>query len=90
MYTKGKYVVGEIALTAGSNLGAVCISEGFNHSDLRPVFVPNTIDSAGFFHVNNDLTVSVYGESVGLKVKSNQQRDAKLIARALALPMGHT
>lgn len=90
MYTKGKYVVGEIQLMIGTNIGAVCIAESFGHDTLRSVFVQDSISSAGFFHVNNDLTVSVYGDSVGLGVKANPERDAKLIAKALALPSAHT
>ena len=90
MYTKGKYVVGEIPLLFGSNLGAVCIGEGFGHQDLQRVFVRGTISSAGFFHVNHDLTVACYGESTTLGVKANPERDARLLERALALPGAHS
>lgn len=76
MYTKGKYVVGEIPTVVGSNMGAVCINELFSHTDLRSVFVPGSITSAGFFHVRDDLTVCCYGKSIGLKVTADPERDA--------------
>lgn len=90
MYTKGKYVVGEIQLLVGSNLGAVCISEGFGHDNLRNVFHRGEMSSAGFFHVNDDLTVTCYGESTSLRLRANPERDARLIERVLGLPGAHT
>lgn len=84
MITKGKYVVGEIPLVAGSNIGAILICEYFGHDVLRPCFTE--ILSAGFFHLTEDgQQVVVYGESIGLKVKSEPERDARLIAKVLAL-----
>lgn len=85
-YFKGKYVVGEIKSGFSSFLGAMCFCELFNHSNVRSIF--HTIESAGFFHVNDDLSISCYGESVGLKVKSNPERDVPLVAKALGLYRG--
>lgn len=90
MFTEGKYVIGEIPLTFGSCLGAVCISEAFSHKDLVQVFVEGSITSAGFFHVNDDLSVSCYGESVGLNIKSDPDRDRILLAKTLSLPSAHS
>ncbi len=89
MFTKGKYVVGEIPMIFGSTLGAVCINEAFGHDSIACVFLPDSIISAGFFHVNDDLTVSCYGESVDLKIKSRPYIDEKLLAKTLALPSAH-
>ncbi len=84
MATKAKYVVGEVPLAVGTCLAAVCIPEFMNHADIRKLFAEPPL-SAGFFHVNDDLSVSCYGESVGLRLKAEPQRDARLIARAMAL-----
>ncbi len=89
MFTKGKYVVGEIPVMFGSALGAVCVNEAFGHDTLAGVFLPDSILSAGFFHINDDLTVSCYGESVGLNVKSRPGTDEKLLAKTLALPSAY-
>lgn len=83
MATKAKYVVGEVPLAVGTILTAVIIPEFMNHADIKSLFAePPT--SAGFFHINDDLSVSCYGESVGLGLKA-QVNDAKLVARALGL-----
>jgi hypothetical protein len=87
MYTKGKYVILELSLSIGSTLGALCFAETFGHDLVAEHFVRNhdEVRSAGFFHVNENLTVSVYGESISLRKKSMSE-DARLVARALALP----
>ncbi len=90
MYTEGKYLVGEIPIWGGSSLGAVVISEVFGHDNIAPVFVPSTIVSGGFFHINDDMSVTCYGESCSMGVKANPEIDSKLLARALALPSAHT
>lgn len=90
MYTKGKYLVGELPIWGGSNLGAVVIAETFGHDNIAPVFVPNTIVSGGFFHINDDLSVACYGESRSMGVKVNPEIDSKLLAKALALPSEHS
>lgn len=83
MYTKGKYVVGEIPLVVGHNLGAVVVGEHFGHDTLRSVFLPDSIVSAGFFHIQDERVV-VYDKSTSLGVSSRPQ-DAVLVARALGL-----
>ena len=85
MYSKGKYVVGEVIGRYIPVMAAVCVNESITHSDLAPIFVPGSIRSAGFFHINEDLTVSVYGDSISLRVKS-QENDAILVSKTLALP----
>lgn len=82
MYSKGKYIVGEIR-GQYPVLTAVCFNELATHSDFKPIFTE--ILGAGFFHVNDDLTVTVYGDSVSLEVKVRPE-DAKKISQALALP----
>jgi len=92
MFTKGKYVIGELPQIVGSNLGAVIVSEAFGHDVAARCFLPGTIRSAGFFHVTQDkdgegylcLKVVTYGESVGLQVKSDP-KDQRLVAQALGL-----
>lgn len=83
-YDKGKYLVGEIPLTVGSNLGAVVIGEHFGHAVLRSVFVPDTIVRGGFFFIDEDGKVVVYGESISMKVKS-KDIDALLVAKAIGV-----
>lgn len=85
MYSKAKYAVGEVAGSYGSTLCAIVFSEVVTHSDTARVFVPGTIMSAGFFHADQDK-VHVYGDSVSLNVKSNPERDERLIGRAIAHP----
>lgn len=84
MATKAKYVVGEVPLAVGTRLMAVCIPECMNHADIRNLFAEPPI-SAGFFHINHDQTISCYGESISLQLKADPQRDARLVARDLAL-----
>jgi hypothetical protein len=86
MYTKSKYVVGEIQDSNGFMLlGAVVFSELLSHSDVARVFVPDTVRSAGFCHYE-EHGVQVYGESVSLNVKSNPTTDEKLVGRAMSHP----
>jgi hypothetical protein len=69
-WTKGKYVVGEIPSEVGSVLAAVLIPEYVGHDRIRDVFLPGTIRSAGFFILDNDKKIQVYGRSVSLDVSS--------------------
>lgn len=87
MFTKAKYVVGEVPAIVGTFTVAICFSEAVGHDTVKPLF--KEIHSAGFFYINDDRTVVAYGESVSLKTKSRCELDAKLIAYALALqPLG--
>lgn len=84
MYNKFKYIVGEVRTSAMPLHAAVVFPEVIGHSDMAQVFV--NIQSAGFGVVNDDLTVSVYGESVSLG-KCAVQGDIVFVSRALALPL---
>lgn len=80
MYSKSKYVVGEVS----GIMVAIVIPEVLSHSDLLPVFDQNTIRSAGFcFYLEAD--VQVYGDSFGLKVISRPD-DAHFVGRAMSHP----
>ncbi len=89
MYSKAKYVVGEILTydIIGSTFGALIASEVVPHAALSRLFVPNSIVGAGFFHVDSD-GVKVYGESTGLKIKSRPE-DAIFVAKAVAHESAH-
>lgn len=80
MYNQGKYVVGSV----NGIKEALCFSELMNHADVLNVF-HGYPTSAGFFEVNNDGTICVWGESIGLKLKAEPASDSALIAKALGL-----
>lgn len=87
LYVQGKYIVGEIR----SNTSIVdCISAVlFNclvtHSDLANAF--SEIHGAGFFYLDKERKVHVYGESVSLSKKSRPE-DVQWIERTLCLTNG--
>ena len=88
MYSKGKYIVGEVKSSHGMTvLSAICFNEVVGHNDVARLF--DTIHGAGFFNVNiNDdgqRYSSAYGESVGIGIKSRGEQDSKQIDRALGL-----
>lgn len=66
-------------------LVAVVFAETVSHSQMRPLFDAGIVMSAGFCHFN-DRCVSVYGESVGLGLKSNPDVDEVLVGRAMSHP----
>lgn len=80
MYTKSKYVVG---VTSDGDLEAAVGSETIKHVNLASVFVE--VKSAGFCHFEPE-DVKVYGESTGLRLKSNPEIDTELVGRAMAHP----
>jgi hypothetical protein len=84
MYSKAKYVVGEILTRdiMGSIFGAIVFSECSPHRAIVNMFAPGSIVGAGFFHAD-ETAVYVYGESTGLGVKSRPE-DIKHVARAIA------
>ena len=89
MYSKGKYIVGE--LHSGFGLGvltAVVFNEVASHDTFKNMF--DTIYGAGFFTLDPDgpggqIDVFVHGESTSLQVKSRGAADVREIARALGL-----
>lgn len=84
MYSKGKYVVGEIRTEFGTSMTAVCFNEVVPHSTFKPLF--EEILGAGFFGLSDqgEIHVHVYGKSVSLGVESRPQ-DELQIRRALGL-----
>lgn len=86
MYSKSKYIVGEVMGSFGTHLCAVVFPETVGHDDIgRRLFIDGTIRSAGFCHFSED-DVKVYGESVSLRVKSNPAVDTALVGRAMSHP----
>lgn len=88
MYSKGKYIVGEVDTACGmSMMSAVCFSEALGHIDVAKLF--SEIHGAGFFNVNIDADgqqyATAYGKSVGLGIESRGEQDSKQIDRALGL-----
>lgn len=82
-WSKGKYVVGEVKAGDGLELyGAILIPEFIPHASVRMCF--SKVNGAGFFHVNDDFTINVYGESVGLRVVSRPEDKAE-IAKVLLI-----
>jgi hypothetical protein len=87
MYNRSKYVVGKIQGDVG--LTAVVFNDVTNHSSMRALFLEDSITSAGFWYVNDNDEVVVYGESESLRLKSKPS-DARLVARAIAHPSERT
>lgn len=83
-----KYVVGQVMSTYGPHESVVIIPNHTTHADVRNAFVEGSIVSAGFFHityVEGRLVARPYGESISLKVKSDPEKDRRLLERALRL-----
>lgn len=80
-----KYVVGRIDGTTAAVIFPDCVA----HSAMRKTFT--SIKSAGFYTVGVDadgeLKVSVFGESISLGIKS-QEQDAMYVAQALNIRQG--
>jgi hypothetical protein len=80
-YMKTKYIVGEINTSISSIKGAIVFPEYVPHQVVATLF--QQITGAGFCYVRDDAIVT-YGESVGLKVKS-QPEDKTLVEKCLGL-----
>ena len=86
---KTKYIVGELPSAMGTVLGGIAFPEFVNHADMAKMF--NSVESAGFLSLGPDIdkdcgiNVVCYGESIGLKLKADPERDAKIMRRALGL-----
>lgn len=88
MFTRGKYIVGEVETSTGFDIAtAVCFSEAVEHAAMAKLFT--VIWGAGFFTVGCDehgiLDVSASGKSIGLGVESRGSKDEKLIKKALGI-----
>lgn len=83
MYTKAKYIVGDVQGTYMVQTCAIVFSEAVGHNEVAPLFIAGTIISAGFFHADEEK-VHVYGDSVSLRIKSNPEVDERLVGRAIA------
>lgn len=70
---KNKYVIFE-------NNFPILFGELFTHRDIRGGF--GKVTGAGFFYINDENKVVVYGESVSLDIKS-KTTDADIIQRFL-------
>lgn len=82
---QGKYVVIEQGIRTAVIIGG----EVMGHNELAQG-QHGDIVSAGFFQIGSEpnthkLNISVYGQSVSMKVQSVPDRDRRLIARALGL-----
>lgn len=85
MHERGKYIAGEI-----NGVGcAICFAETVPHDSFLGVF--SEIWSAGFFALEESgeglrgFSPVCYGESTGLGVESEPERDARLVKKALGL-----
>lgn len=76
-----KYLAGEMKADYGQFLGAVVFPEYIEHSRVAKLFVDDKPDSGGFMRFNADGEPCAYGESVSLELKSNPERDNKLLQR---------
>ena len=91
MWQKGKFVVGEVMNTVSGQalLCAVVIPEHIAHKDIERLFVKDSIESAGFFHLTTTPTggvdIRVHGDSVGLNIKSRPFEDLYFLTQALGL-----
>jgi hypothetical protein len=81
--SQAKYIVGEVFSTYGTIPCAICFGESISHDALRPMFAE--IYGAGFFFINDEGEVKAYGKSVSLGVESREDKDAKMISKALGL-----
>ncbi len=78
-----KYLVGELNAKYGSVLGAIIFPEYMEHDRMASAFVGHKPESGGFVRLNADGEPCAYGESVSLDLKSNPERDNKLLKRLL-------
>lgn len=86
MYSKSKYIVGELGSGILPIMVAVVFPESINHTDVAPIF--SEIMSAGFCQYGTDQ-VSVFGESIGLHIKSDPTHE-RLVGRAMSHPAYET
>jgi hypothetical protein len=84
VYTKSKYIVGEIQDDMGSVITAIVFSDVISHIFVSKLFVPGTIIGAGFCYYDIE-GVTVYGESFGLNIESNPE-DEIHVGRAMGHP----
>lgn len=85
MFSKSKYLVGQVHIDGTTALMALVFPENFPHAVAAHAFLPGSIVSGGFCHYEDD-DVRVYGESISMKVKSRPDQDMILLGRALSHP----
>lgn len=83
-----KYIIGDLGNSELTT--ALVFHEGVEHTAIAPAFIPGSITSAGFCKINvntktQEVEVSVYGESTGLGLSPNPERDVKIIKRAIVI-----
>lgn len=82
---RAKYIVGEVACDFTSVVAAIVFPETIAHATMaRRVLVEGTATSAGFFYINDEGGVTVYGRSDSLNV-GPAEHDERLISRALGM-----
>jgi len=83
MFSRGKYITGEVHSDHGMPVAsAICFSGFIAHADVSKLF--SEIWGAGFFTIENGQA-KVEGKSIGLKVSSRGAADEKMINKALGL-----
>ena len=83
-----KYIVGDLG--SAQLTTALVFHEGIEHRTFENCFRAGSIVSAGFCKISvikGEVIVTAYGESVGLGVSSNPEKDAKIIKRAIEINM---
>lgn len=89
-YNKGKYIVGAMATDLGIVDVAIVFPEHVTHvSVARHMFIPDTIRSAGFFHVeegsDGKMQVVAYGHSGSLNKESQPLTDVIYLRQSLEM-----
>lgn len=85
MYTKGKYVVGNIQDGIGSFVIAICFPEHIGHNTVARKLFSEEVIAGGFFSIDHEGSVRVYGASTSTGSKSRPGEDERLICQALGL-----
>lgn len=82
---RAKYIVGEVASDLFTVEAAIVFPETIAHAAMaRRVLVEGTATSAGFFYINDEGGVTVYGRSDSLNV-GPAEHDKLLISQALGM-----
>lgn len=83
MYSKGKYLIGELATKYVDQYVAICFPETVGHDDIGKFFNHDTVIAGGFFYVQDGKVVP-YGKSISMGVDSRPE-DVKFLQRALGM-----
>ncbi|WOF81696.1 hypothetical protein P5704_027865 (plasmid) [Pseudomonas sp. FeN3W] len=85
MNTQGKYVIGEIQDGISSFVVAVCFPEHIGHNTVARKLFSQEVIAGGFFSIDHEGSVRVYGASTSTGSKSRPGEDERLICQALGL-----